>query len=226
MVDSTELAKSSEKRFQEGCVGRLTKSGVRMTEKKEPRFLEESFWHSPCASVSLWIFLALSHSLHHVQAEGAAMGIVIGYGLLTWYPDPYRYTAKGVEVPKALDWRYVLRNLKAPVGYGAVTCGVYSGVECLFEGLRNQDPYTNPTSTYVNSAWGGAAAGIVLGSMSRRIDVMSVSALGVGLLMGMLEFNAHYKVSKQVSPETTIVQATTPVSVNTLKQKYPEYKSL
>lgn len=151
---------------------------------------------------------------------------MIGYGLLTWYPDPYRYAAKGVEVPKALDWRYVLRNLKVPVGYGAVTCAVYSGVECLTEGLRNQDPYTNPTSTYMNSAVGGAAAGVVMGSMSRRLDVMSVSALGVGLLMGMLEFNAHYKVSKLVSPETTIVKSSIPVSVQTLKQKYPEYKDI
>jgi hypothetical protein len=156
------------------------------------------------------------------------LGVVIGYGLLTWYPDPYRYAAKGVEVPKALDWHYVLRNLKAPVAYAAVTCSVYSGVECLVQDLRNNhaNSYTNPTSTWQNSAVGGAAAGAVLGSMSRRLDIMSVSALGVGMLMAMLEFNAHYKVAKQVSPETTIIKSsnTPPVSVVTLKQKYPEYK--
>jgi hypothetical protein len=163
--------------------------------------------------------------------------------MLAWYPDPYRYGHKGVEVPKALDWRYVLRNLKGPVGYAAVTCGTYSGVECLMQGLRNKDAnsYTNPTSTWQNSAVGGAAAGAVMGSLSRRLDIMAVSALGVGMLMGMLEFNAHYKVIQQVNKnnkDTSLAQpeaSTTPtmipptlpgVSVASLKLKYPAYKDI
>ena len=106
--------------------------------------------------------------------EGAFAGVVIGYAKLAWYPDPYRYSHKGTEVFYPLDFRYVLRNLRSPVIFASLTCATYSGVECTIENMRDE----SKSSTWVNSMAGGAAAGMVLGSMSKRFDVMSTSALG------------------------------------------------
>lgn len=149
--------------------------------------------------------------------EGALAGVVIGYGKLAWYPDPYRYTHKGQEFFKPLDFRYVLRNLKAPVMWASLACATYSGVECTFENMRD----ASKSSTWVNSMAGGAAAGVVLGSISNRLDVMSVSALGVGLLMAMVEYNSHFIASEA----GTIPDGRGP-SVAELKERYPKFKEI
>mmetsp|Transcript_6164 Transcript_6164/g.12350 ORF Transcript_6164/g.12350 Transcript_6164/m.12350 type:complete len:179 (-) Transcript_6164:89-625(-) len=149
--------------------------------------------------------------------EGAAGGVVIGYAMLAWYPDPYRYTYKGQEVFKPLDFRYVLRNLRAPVVYSSLVCAAYSGVECTVENLRDE----SKSSTWVNAFAGGAAAGVILGSLSNRFDIMSTSALGVGLMMAMVEYNSHFIAAEQ----GTISDNRGP-SVAELKERYPKFKEL
>ena len=149
--------------------------------------------------------------------EGAFAGVVIGYAKLAWYPDPYRYTYKGTEVFYPLDFRYVLRNLRSPVIFASLTCAAYSGVECTIENMRDE----SKSSTWVNSMAGGAAAGMVMGSMSKRLDVMSVSALGVGLLMAMVEYNSHFIAAEQ----GTISDNRGP-SVAELKERYPKFKDI
>lgn len=159
--------------------------------------------------------------------EGGTAGILIGAARLAWYPDPYRVNARGTWVSKNLGTSYILRNMRAPVLWSAMVCGVFSAVECVMENLRDEAK----ESTYVNATVAGAAAGMVMGSLTRRIDIMATSALGVGLLSGMIEFNgqryaadqehAHTKWHEVLPPETK--ETTT---VLELKEKYPEFKGL
>ena len=142
---------------------------------------------------------------------------MIGYGILAWYPDPYRYSYKGTEYFHRLDFRYVLHNLRSPVIFTSLACAAYSGVECTIENMRDE----SKSSTWVNSMAGGAAAGMILGSMSKRLDIMCTSALGVGLLMAMVEYNSHFIAAGQGT-----IPSTTGPSVAELKEKYPKFKDI
>ena len=146
-------------------------------------------------------------------------------GVLTWYPDPIRVSHKGVIIPVAHDLAYVLRGLKMPVMWATLTLGTFSGVECLVEQMR--DP--KKESTYVNAMAGGAASGALMGSMTKRFDIMAVTALGMGLLMGLVEFNGpHYIVDQDHYSEINSIRlALTEEESDTLKalkEKYPEFK--
>jgi len=151
----------------------------------------------------------------------------MGAAILSWYPDPYAFDVKNTRRPASLGIRYVLSGMKAPVLWSSLVCAVYTGVECTMEQLRDE----THSSTYVNSSAAGAAAGLVMGSMSRRLDVMAASALGLGLLMGMVEYNgqtvvgdaehAKLKWDALLPPKTK--DSTT---VEDLKKIYPEFKDL
>ena len=84
-------------------------------------------------------------------------------------------------------------------------------------------------STYVNAMAGGAASGALMGSMTKRFDIMAVTALGMGLLMGLVEFNGpHYIVDQDHYSEINSIRlALTEEESDTLKalkEKYPEFK--
>ena len=163
------------------------------------------------------------------------MGLFVGTGMVAWYPDPYRYDIKNTVVPKALDLRYVLRGLRTPTLWGGLACATFSLAECVMESVRSDAAHE---STYVNAAFGGAAAGIVMGSLTRRFDIMAATALGTGLVMGMMEFNGHFVAQKaanrpanplaKIQAEQTSEPPTgpSPGTVAGLKQVYPEYKNL
>jgi uncharacterized membrane protein YebE (DUF533 family) len=98
--------------------------------------------------------------------------------------------------------------------------------ECVFEGIRDPEK----ESTWVNSAAGGAAAGLVMGGITKRFDIMSTCALGVGTLMGLVEYNAYHSAgTKQVQSR---LQGVLPPVVHDsdaligLKEHYPEFKKL
>jgi len=151
----------------------------------------------------------------------------MGAAVLSWYPDPYAYDVKNTRRPFALGLRYVLGGLKAPILWSAVVCGTYSGVECVAEGMRD----ATHEATYLNSAVAGAAAGMVMGSMTKRLDVVATSALGMGALMGMIEYNGQTVVSDKQHASRKwdmALSQTTPDSttVSDLKETYPEYKDL
>ena len=155
------------------------------------------------------------------QAMGLCSGIFLGMGVLTWYPDPIRVSHKGVIIPVAHDIAYVLRGLKMPVMWATLTLGTFSGVECLVEQMR--DP--KKESTYVNAMAGGAASGALMGSMTKRFDIMAVTAL----FMGLVEFNGpHYIVDRDHYSEINSIRlALTEEESDTLKalkEKYPEFK--
>ena len=96
----------------------------------------------------------------------------------------------------------------------------------MMEQIR--DPHHE--STYVNSAVAGAVTGAVMASMTKRFDMMSTSALGFGILMGMIEYNGQtFQQTTAIKPEWISQIAPGEMESNIvkgLKEKYPEFKNL
>ena len=71
----------------------------------------------------------------------------------------------------------------------------YAGVESFLEemkGSHHKDPW--------NATFAGAAAGLVMGGFfTRRFDIASMTALGVGLVMGMVEVNGSNMICDPVA---------------------------
>lgn len=156
-------------------------------------------------------------------------GLFVGTALLAWYPDPYRFGAKNTVQDKVQNLRYIVRNLRGPTMWGAVACGTFSLAECVMESMRDEAN----ESTWVNSAFGGAAAGVVLGTMSRRVDIMAAAGLGGALMMGIFEFNAQHSAGTKTRIEQLQdladgknAKKDGPGSVAGLKAQYPEYRNL
>jgi hypothetical protein len=153
--------------------------------------------------------------------------MLLGAALMSWYPDPYRMDYKGTVVAKKLGMPYVIAGLRSPVLWASMICGTFSGVECIMEQMRDE----SRSSTWVNSATAGAVAGAMIGGMSKRLDVMSSTALGLGMLIGMVEYNGsetvsdldHAKVKWEHERPATHVESN---DLEELKVKYPEYKEL
>lgn len=153
------------------------------------------------------------------------MGTFAGFAMMAWYPDPYRFDVKGTVVRKVMDLRYITSNLKAPVLWSALACGTFSGVECVFEQLRDE----SKDNTAINAAAGGAAAGIVIGAFTKRFDIMALTAFSLGGLMGLIEQNGSKVQQNKLDSNARVtgsVGNTESKTVEELKQKYPEYKDL
>jgi Tim17/Tim22/Tim23/Pmp24 family len=160
--------------------------------------------------------------------QGGTAGVAYGTLHMAYYPDKMAFSQKGtVMAGPARGLAYITKTTIRPaVAFSAVTV-TYATVECLAEELRgshHKDPW--------NSFLAGAAAGMVLGGfLARRFDVASLTALGTGLLMGMVDFNGP-----SVTCDPTTEQAKHfPCSVSTkfeeseelkgLKSKYPAFKN-
>jgi hypothetical protein len=144
-----------------------------------------------------------------------------------WYPDPYRFDHKGVVVPFKTDLMYVIRGCKAPVMWGALVCATFSLTECIVESMRDEEK----KSTWVNAGVAGAVTGALMGSMSKRIDIMSVSALGFGIFMSMVEYNGQTFQLKDYHIQQNWIPSIPPGEkesdeVKALKAKYPDFKDL
>jgi hypothetical protein len=117
---------------------------------------------------------------------GGTAGIAYGALQMAYYPDKMAFSNKGtVTTGPARGLSYIAKTTIRPaVAFSAVTV-TYATVECLVEEIRgshHKDPW--------NSAFAGAAAGMVLGGfLARRFDIGAMTALGTGLLMGLVDFN-------------------------------------
>merc|ERR1711865_1359023 len=109
--------------------------------------------------------------------------------------------------------------------FSAVTV-TYAAVESLFsemKGTTGKDPW--------NSAFAGAAAGMVLGGfVTRRFDIATTSAIGTGLMMGLIDFNGPSiscdTETRQVRSFPATVKSVFDESeeLKNLKEKYPAFK--
>jgi hypothetical protein len=116
--------------------------------------------------------------------------------------------------------------LRPAVAFSAV--GVtYAAVESFLEemkGSHHKDPW--------NSAFAGAAAGLVLGGFfTRRFDIASMTAVGTGLVMGMVEVNGPNVICDPVTqaakkfPASFSAKFEESEDLSDLKEKYPSYKN-
>ena len=90
------------------------------------------------------------------------------------------------------------------------------------KGSHHKDPW--------NSTFAGAAAGMVLGGFfTRRFDVASMTALGVGIVMGMVEVNGPNVVcdpdaqGAKKFPSSFSSSFQESEDLSDLKEKYPAY---
>lgn len=119
----------------------------------------------------------------------------------------------------------MLRGLRPPIAICAAVCGVFSLTECLVEKMRDEDR----ESSYVNTAVAGAAAGMAMGSATMRIDIMAISALSLGVFMGMVGYNGLRTTSDPEHANTKWhklrpFKEEESSTVTELKEKYPEFK--
>jgi hypothetical protein len=147
---------------------------------------------------------------------------------MAYYPDKMVYAPKGTVTfgpPRGLA--YMTKTIIRPaVAFSAVTV-TYAMVESLAEEMRGSH-YKDPW----NSALAGAAAGMVLGGfVARRFDIASMSALGTGLLMGLVDFNGPSIICDPITqqakhfPSKISTQFDESEELKSLKSKYPAYKN-
>jgi len=112
---------------------------------------------------------------------GGAAGTFFGAACLAWYPDPI-VTVRGRDVVEFTSVRSAARSVGRPALWFALVGATFSAVDCFAESARNkQDSW--------NAVLGGMACGLVMGSITKRIDYMTVTSLGMGLVMGALNYS-------------------------------------
>jgi hypothetical protein len=151
----------------------------------------------------------------------------MGFSTAMWYPDPYAMGHKGIIEPFKTDALYLMRTCKGPVFLGALCCGAFSLTECVVESMRDE----KKESTWVNAGFGGAVAGALMGSMQKRIDMMLVAGMSMGILMAMVEYNGQkfshmdYHIEQNWIPKIAPGEQESDI-VKELKAKYPEYRNV
>ena len=178
-----------------------------------------------------YLFYFNLHSVFfYEQMMGATAGSFFAACQLAWYPDPVTSTAAGAvkrftsNAPS--DPRAIARTIARPAFWMAAASAAFASVECLAETARGK-------KDSFNASIGGMAAGLVLGATTKRMDIMTSTACGLGLFMFALDFTGEstihetsqlemrekmYGVLPRVHKESEALAA--------LKEKYPECKEL
>ena len=109
--------------------------------------------------------------------------------------------------------------------FSAVTV-TYAAAESFFSEIRgttNKDPW--------NSTLAGAAAGMVLGGfLTRRFDIATTTAIGTGLVMGLVDYNGPNVICDPDTKQERCFPAKVPTvfaeseELKNLKEKYPAFK--
>jgi hypothetical protein len=161
------------------------------------------------------------------KVQGLVAGLAYGAFSMAYYPDKFAYSQKGtVTSGPSRGLKYIMHTTVRPAVAFSVVSITFASAESFLEevkGSHHKDPW--------NSAFAGAAAGMVLGGFfARRFDVASMTALGTGLLMGMVEFNGPNIVTDPVSqaakkfPEKVTTAFAESENLQDLKEKYPKFK--
>eukprot|EP00978_Attheya_sp_CCMP212_P004606 scaffold10034_cov53-Attheya_sp.AAC.9 len=135
---------------------------------------------------------------------------------LAWYPDAASLT--GIT-----SLRVVSKALARPSLWMAATAATFTGVDCLAESFRGKNSW--------NAVIGGFSAGAVMGSMTKRADIMFTAGLGVAVLMGILDLSGTSPVYNPEELKHKQFDTLPKVHVESdalreLKEKYPKFKNL
>ena len=154
---------------------------------------------------------------------GGAAGTFYGAAVLAWYPDPI-VVVRGREVVEFTTFRTAARSVFRPALWFAIVGSTFSAVDCFAETARNKrDSW--------NAVFGGMAAGLVMGSVTKRIDYMTVTSLAMGLVMGAVDYSGPDTTAKPMEVKKKmhdVLPQTHQESQDlaALKEKYPKYKNL
>lgn len=116
-----------------------------------------------------------------------------------------------------------------PAVYFSLIGITFAAVESVLEDVRNNHSgFKSPW----NSAAAGFCSGVVMGGFyTRRFDIASMTGVGIGMLMGAMEFNGPTMIvdpetqQKKLFPDTVPTVYTESEDLSALKEKYPAYKN-
>lgn len=151
---------------------------------------------------------------------GGAAGTFYGACEVAWYPDPIVSTPKGVIIQKT-SFAAVGRSLMRPAVWCALAGCAFSAVDCIVESSRNKKDHWN-------SVAGGMAAGLVVGATTKRFDIMTTTALGMGLLLGVMDGLGGATVADPIKVrhkqrDVLPAQHQESEALKGLKEKYPKF---
>jgi hypothetical protein len=154
----------------------------------------------------------------------------VGYGSLYWayYPDKLAFGHKNlVTSGPSRGMMWIQHTMLRPTVMFSIVGLTFAGVESLMEEIRGSH-HKEP----INAAYAGAAAGVVLGGfMTKRFDYATMTGLGMGMLMGLVELNGSNLIcdpqgqAAKKFPVSMHSQFQETADLNELKDKYPAYKS-
>ena len=188
--------------------------------------MSRKFVHERFLTQSLPIVLS-----YKIQLTGATAGVCYGAFQWAYYPDRFTYGHKGTVLPgpaRGID--YLKMNVMRPAVYFSLIGITFAAVEGFMEEVRgNKSLVKDPWNTAV----AGFASGMVMGGFyTRRLDVASMTGLGIGLLMGAIEFNGPSLIADAKTQKERMFSEKVPVKFEEskelagLKEKYPAYKDL
>lgn len=162
---------------------------------------------------------------------GVAGGIIYQLCYFPWYfTDPIESNGpKGREMIRS-QWPRFFKGFGRPVAFFTSTSMIFSGVECLFQSLREgQDDAVS--YRYKDAGYGGFAAGLFMASITKRFDTMMLSGVLTGGFMAALEWhglslvNNPYRQALKVGGKRPMTHVESK-ELSALKGKYPQFADL
>ena len=146
---------------------------------------------------------------------------------MAYYPDKFVFAQKGtITSGPARGLNYLKHVVFRPAmvfSAGTVTFAAAESFLSEVRGSTTKDPW--------NSTLAGAAAGLVLGGfLTRRFDIATTTAIGTGLMMGLVDFNGSNLICDPEAKEARCFPTKVPTvfeeseELQGLKEKYPAYK--
>lgn len=146
---------------------------------------------------------------------------------MAYFPDKFVFAQKGaITSGPARGVAYLQHVVFRPAMVFSAGTVTYAAAESFFSEVRGsttKDPW--------NSTMAGAAAGMVLGGfLTRRFDIATTTAIGTGLMMGLMDFNGPSMICDTDTKESRSFPNKIPKvfieseELKGLKEKYPAYK--
>mmetsp|Transcript_11935 Transcript_11935/g.30284 ORF Transcript_11935/g.30284 Transcript_11935/m.30284 type:complete len:196 (+) Transcript_11935:131-718(+) len=189
-----------------------------------------SFWSRREAQAALGKDNGLkpfSTKVFYAAAQGVAAGTAFGAFQMAYYPDKFVFAQKGtISSGPARGLNYLKHIVFRPAMIFSAVTVTFAASESLLSEVRGsttKDPW--------NSTLAGAAAGMVLGGfVTRRFDIATTTAIGTGLMMGLVDFNGSNMICDPEAKEARCFPTKVPTvfeeseELQGLKEKYPAYK--
>ncbi len=146
---------------------------------------------------------------------------------MAYYPDKFIFAQKNtISSGPARGLNYLNHVVFRPAMIFSAVTVTFAASESLLSEVRGsttKDPW--------NSTLAGAAAGMVLGGfLTRRFDIATTTAIGTGLMMGLVDFNGSSMICDPEGKEARCFPTKVPTTfeeseeLQGLKEKYPAYK--